>query len=87
MHTNHSATVDTDTDDPATIAFVALAKQAERFGYLVAVWTGDPVFAAPVEVDHEAQTVAVDGDADPASVIAALAEIVAAIASDTEHNS
>ena len=40
MHTNHSATVDTDTDDPATIAFVALAKQAERFGYLVAVWTG-----------------------------------------------
>jgi hypothetical protein len=86
MHTNHSTTVDTDTDDPATIAFAALTKQAERSGYLVAVWTGDPASAAPVEVDHEAQTVAINGDADPASVLPALAAIVAAIASDTEHN-
>ena len=55
MHTNHSTTVDTDTDDPATIAFAAMTKQAERFGYLVAVWPGDPAFAAPVEVDPTRQ--------------------------------
>jgi hypothetical protein len=73
MHT-HST-----TDDPAAIVFVSLKNQAERLGYVVAVWTGDPVFAAPVEVDHEAQTVAVDGDADPASVIPTLTAVVAAI--------
>ncbi|MFI6833792.1 hypothetical protein ACIBG5_42235 [Kribbella sp. NPDC050241] len=67
MNTYHSPTADIATADPATIAFIAMKEQAERFGYAVAVWTGDPMFAAPVEVDHEAQTVAVDGDADPAS--------------------
>lgn len=69
----------TDEEGAATL-FQNLAEQAERYGYNVSVWAEDVFPVATVEVDHEAASIAVSEDADPAEVLAQLAQEIAAIA-------
>ena len=65
--------------------FVGLVLQADQLGYLVSVWP-DEVFVAPVEVDHDAKVIAVDGNADPEQVIPALMNAVDEIVSRPGHS-
>lgn len=59
-------------------AYTALVAQADRLDYDVVAFTGE-VFAAPIDVDEEARLIAVDAEATPAEVIAALTAAVATI--------
>ncbi|MGZ0153723.1 ArdC family protein (plasmid) [Kribbella sp. WER1] len=67
-------------EDGAAMLLQNLAEQADRYGYNVSVWAEDVFPVAGVEVDHEAASIAVSEDADPAEVLAQLAQEIAAIA-------
>ncbi|MFG1913033.1 hypothetical protein [Kribbella sp. NPDC048928] len=75
-----------DPESAEIEAFRSLVRQADRLGYIVAVWP-DEVLPGPVTADHGAHVIDVDAEADLGEVIAAFTALVGAIASGAHPSS